>query len=92
MPIVFRFNSMDSRERATLVIDTPEAAAKHVTKVLNEGRRSGPGLWTFDEDGKEVPTLRDMIARLRDWEDVKLYDQTSTCGHVVTVEQALVPA
>jgi hypothetical protein len=91
MPIVFRFNSMDSRERATLVIDTPEAAAKHVTKVLNEGRRRGLGLWTFDEDGKEVPTLRDMIARLRDWEDVKLYDQTSTCGHVVTVEQAFVP-
>ncbi len=92
MPIVFRFHSMDAGERATLVIETPEAAAKHVTKVLNEGRTRGTDLWTLDEDGTEVPKLRDLIDRLRDWEEVKLFDQTSTCGHVVTVEQAFVPA
>lgn len=88
MPIVFRFDSMDARERATLVIDTPEAAAKHVTKVLNQGRRSGPGLWTFDEDGKQVPKLRDLVDRLRGDYRVKLHDQSSNCGHSATVEQA----
>lgn len=92
MPIVFRFESMDSRERATLVIDTPEEAARHVTKVLNEGKRRGRDLWTLDEDGQEVPTLRDLTETLRGWGEVKLYDQSSTIDHVVTIEQAYVAA
>lgn len=92
MPIVFRFDSMDSRECATLVIDTPEAAAKHVTKVLNEGRRRGRDLWTLDEDGTEVPKLRDLTEQLRGWGEVKLYDQSSCIDHVVTIERAFVPA
>ena len=92
MPIVFRFNSMDSRERATLVIDTPEQAAEHVTNVLNNGRRQGPDLWTLDEDGEDVPTLHDLTSRLREWDNVKLYDQSSTIDYVVTIEQAWTPA
>ena len=92
MPIVFRFESMDSRERATLVIDTPEEAARHVTKVLNEGKRRGRDLWTLDEDGQEVPTLRDLTETLRGWGELKLYDQSSKIDHVVTIEQAYVAA
>jgi hypothetical protein len=92
MPIVFRFDSMDSHERSTLVIDTPEQAARHVTDVLNERRNEGPDLWTLDEDGSEVPTLRGLTEQLRGWGEVKLYDQGSVAGHMVTIEQAFVPA
>jgi hypothetical protein len=92
MPIVFRFDSMDSCERATLVIDTPEAAARHITEGLNEGRRRGAGLWTLDEDGEQFPEFDDLIERLIGWGEVRLYDQDSTCGHMLTAEQACVLA
>ena len=93
MPIVFRFDSMDSRERATLVIDTPEAAARHVTEVLNEGHHYGPHLWTLDEEGTEVPTFKGLMATLRDRDEVKLYDQSAwNNADTVTIEHAFAPA
>jgi hypothetical protein len=90
MPIVFRFDSMDSRERATFITETPEQAAQHVSKVLNQGRRRGPDLWTHDEDGTDIPRISDMIATLRAGCDIKLYDQSSMADHVVTIEPAFV--
>jgi len=89
MSIVFRFDSMDSRRRCTFVTATPELAAVHVAKVLNDGRRFGSDLWTLDPEGSEIPTIKDMVACLRNRSEVKLYDQgawnTDDC---VTIETA----
>ena len=93
MTIVFRFDSLAPHQRATLAIATPELAAGYVTKALNGGRRRGNDLWTLDEEGKEVPTVKGLLASLRDRDEIKLYDQGAwNSDDNVTIEQAYAPA
>lgn len=88
MTVILNFQSLDDRHRARLVLDSPEAAARHVVEVLNDGRSEGDDLWTFDEDGLEVPTASAVIERLRGG-GVRLYDQgNSLSGDGVVIEHA----
>ena len=47
----------------------------------------------LDEEGKEVPTVKGLLASLRDRDEIKLYDQGAwNSDDNVTIEQAYAPA
>ena len=77
MTVTFLFDSMDDRQRAAMAVDTVDEAVEHVCKVMNGGRRRGPALWTFDEDGDEVPSENGFRRALERERRIKLFDQGS---------------
>lgn len=68
MPVVFRFESLDARNRAMLVLPDIEAAVEHISSTFELSD------FRFDEDGEEpvnINEIRDLLCRQ---EQVRLYD------------------
>lgn len=69
MPVVFRFESLDARQRGTLVLPDIEAAVEHINTTFELAD------FRFDEEGEEpvnVNSIKELLCRR---EHVRLYDQ-----------------
>jgi hypothetical protein len=69
MPVVFRFDSLDSRCRGMLVVPTVEAAIAH----LRDNFRLPD--FSMDEEGREQVSFKKIKALLRSYDAVRLYDK-----------------
>jgi hypothetical protein len=71
MPVVFRFDSLDPRSRAVLVLPTVEAAINHVRETFNLADH------TLDEDGEQPVDIEELSNELLRAGTVRLYDQAA---------------
>ncbi len=79
MAVVFRFESVDSRQRAVLsVADIPSAVA-HIggNFVLKN--------FSFDEDGDDPACLPRIVAHLEAGEPVRLYEHDTITDDLVDI-------
>jgi hypothetical protein len=69
MPVVFRFDSLDSRSRGLFVVPSVEAAIAH----LRDNFRLPD--YSMDKECREQVSFKKIKALLRRYDTVRLYDK-----------------
>lgn len=79
MPVVFRFDSLDQRSRATLVFPTIEAAIAHLRNAFHLPE------YRMDEDGRDQVSFKKIKGMLRRYQTVRLYERSSCADDTVEI-------
>lgn len=72
MPVIFRFDSLDARNRAMLVVPSVDAAIAH----LRDNFRLPD--FSMDEEGREQVSFKKIKVLLRGYCKVRLYDKQAS--------------
>jgi hypothetical protein len=79
MAIVFRFASMNPRQRAVLAVADVEEAAIHLERNFNlDG-------FSFDEDGDDPASLSRILSELRAGNPVRLHEREVVTDDLVDI-------